>query len=267
MNFKDIAVLPPIRRSIVGSVPLQVEKNFKSPLERPGPGKTPKTDFLPFGEDGFTFLDILDIVNPLHHFPVIGSLYRKITGDTLDPLPRVVGNTLYLGPMGGAISGADLVLEHTSGHNFDEHLFGLFDGRNNRAKEDTVSQNTNDPSEHEKIADKSNQPPNDNNVSSWAQAEILYRQRLLNTSKTVATVTTHSFKQKRYTSQKINGGTPHTKENSMISKYMNKQIVAANKPHVASEKNDFWGNSERRSASTAAAAYNTAMNRANLVLP
>ncbi|MBT5013959.1 MAG: hypothetical protein HON02_05865, partial [Rhodospirillaceae bacterium] len=37
--------------------------------------------FHAFGADGFTFLDFLDIINPLQHIPVVGSLYRDMTGD------------------------------------------------------------------------------------------------------------------------------------------------------------------------------------------
>ena len=46
--------------------------------------------FKLFGDDGFTFLDFLDIINPLQHIPIIGTLYRQMTGDTLDPGSRVI---------------------------------------------------------------------------------------------------------------------------------------------------------------------------------
>jgi hypothetical protein len=52
--------------------------------------------FEPFGGDGVTFSDILDLINPLQHIPIVGSLYRKITGDSIDPAMRVAGG-LYLG--------------------------------------------------------------------------------------------------------------------------------------------------------------------------
>ena len=41
-----------------------------------------KRDSQFFGADGFTFDDFVDIINPLHHVPLIGSLYRWATGDT-----------------------------------------------------------------------------------------------------------------------------------------------------------------------------------------
>ena len=54
--------------------------------------------FKIFGDDGFTFLDFLDIINPLHHIPVIGTLYREMTDDSLDPGSRVIGGTLFSVP-------------------------------------------------------------------------------------------------------------------------------------------------------------------------
>ena len=29
------------------------------------------------------FRDIVDLINPLHHIPLVGTLYRKITGDEM----------------------------------------------------------------------------------------------------------------------------------------------------------------------------------------
>lgn len=57
-----------------------------------------------FGEDGFNFGDILDIVNPLQHIPIVGSIYRKITGDVIAPAMEVAGGALFGGPLGAAIS-------------------------------------------------------------------------------------------------------------------------------------------------------------------
>ena len=36
-----------------------------------------------WGEDGFSFGDILDFLNPLQNLPVVGSLYRAVTGDEI----------------------------------------------------------------------------------------------------------------------------------------------------------------------------------------
>ena len=65
--------------------------------------------FKPFGDDGLTFGDVIDVINPLHHIPVIGTIYRKLTGDTIDPAIRVAGGALFGGPIGAAFSVAAVV--------------------------------------------------------------------------------------------------------------------------------------------------------------
>ena len=47
-----------------------------------------------------TFLDIVDAVNPLQHIPLISSIYRNISGDSISDVPKFVGGALYGGPLG-----------------------------------------------------------------------------------------------------------------------------------------------------------------------
>ncbi len=74
-----------------------------------------------FGDDSeFSFYDLLDIVNPLQHIPILGSFYREATGDTIKPVARVVGDVLYGALTGtavvsGAISLAGVMLEQYTG--------------------------------------------------------------------------------------------------------------------------------------------------------
>jgi hypothetical protein len=70
----------------------------------------------------FSFGDFLDMINPLQHIPVVSSVYREIVGDTINPVARVVGDTIYGGAMGiasgiiGALGAAgDSVIEQVSG--------------------------------------------------------------------------------------------------------------------------------------------------------
>ena len=78
--------------------------------------------FQPFGEDGFTFFDFLDIVNPLQHLPVISTLYREITGDHIDPGSRVVGGTLFGGALGAASAMVNSLVETESGKDIGGHV-------------------------------------------------------------------------------------------------------------------------------------------------
>ena len=67
--------------------------------------------FQPFGKNGLSFLDLVDTVNPMHHIPIIGPIYRSLTGDILNPLPRIAGSALFGGPIGAGLSAAEVILE------------------------------------------------------------------------------------------------------------------------------------------------------------
>ncbi len=63
------------------------------------PGEKPSSaDTLP--ETGGGFGALLDIVNPLQHIPIVGSIYRALTGDTLSAPGRILGDLLFGGPIG-----------------------------------------------------------------------------------------------------------------------------------------------------------------------
>jgi hypothetical protein len=53
------------------------------------------------GTSDFSFGDLLDMLNPLEHIPLISSAYRAITGDNIHPVARVAGDILYGGLAGG----------------------------------------------------------------------------------------------------------------------------------------------------------------------
>lgn len=82
------------------------------------PGSGPK--WRMFGKDGFSFGDLIDIVNPLHHIPVVGTLYRKVTGDDISALPRVAGGTLFGGALGLAASLVSVASKVANGKDITE---------------------------------------------------------------------------------------------------------------------------------------------------
>jgi len=75
-----------------------------------------------WGPDGFTFADILDLVNPLQHIPVIAPLYRAITGDALAPGARILGGALYGGVTGLVSSVVNAMIEETTGADIGGHV-------------------------------------------------------------------------------------------------------------------------------------------------
>ena len=51
-------------------------------------------------DESFGFSDIIDMVNPLQHIPVVSNLYQSITGDTIGALAQIVGGGIFGGPIG-----------------------------------------------------------------------------------------------------------------------------------------------------------------------
>jgi len=81
-----------------------------------------------FGEDGITFGDLLDILNPLQHIPVIGELYRAVSGDDISPGARMAGGTLYGGALGFVGALANSVVAEASGKDIGGNVLALFNG-------------------------------------------------------------------------------------------------------------------------------------------
>ena len=53
-------------------------------------------------EEGF-FHHLLDVINPLQHLPVIGTIYRAITGEHIGAVEKIAGDTLYGGLWGAVV--------------------------------------------------------------------------------------------------------------------------------------------------------------------
>lgn len=67
-----------------------------------------------------SFWDFLDIINPLQHIPIVSTIYREITGDTIQPSMRIMGDMLYGGVIGGMASIANAVVEQATGQDVGE---------------------------------------------------------------------------------------------------------------------------------------------------
>lgn len=79
------------------------------------------------GDSDFGFFDLLDIINPLQHIPIVSTLYRELTGDTIKPAMKLAGGAL-LGGLGGLVSGVvDAVVETQTGKDIGQNMLALFD--------------------------------------------------------------------------------------------------------------------------------------------
>jgi hypothetical protein len=70
------------------------------------------------GEDFFHRL--LDVVNPLQHLPVVGTIYRAVTGEHIGPLEKIAGDALYGGIWGAASSVAEVAFEQATGKSVED---------------------------------------------------------------------------------------------------------------------------------------------------
>lgn len=96
-------------------------------------GETVKTASTSAAKDGngdsdITFDDFLDVINPLQHLPIVSTIYRALTHDTIKPLERIAGDTLYGGLWGFVSSVANVVFEKITGKDFGATALAMLTG-------------------------------------------------------------------------------------------------------------------------------------------
>lgn len=76
----------------------------------------------PIVDDGFasksqdaTFGDLVDILNPLQHLPVVSAIYRAVSGDEIKPAARAIGSLMYGGPLSMISTGVELLVQEAMG--------------------------------------------------------------------------------------------------------------------------------------------------------
>jgi hypothetical protein len=73
--------------------------------------------------NGFGFADVIDIVNPLQHIPIVATIYRRFSGDQIGAASRVIGGALW-GRLGGLVTGlANALIEWWSGKDIGDHIY------------------------------------------------------------------------------------------------------------------------------------------------
>lgn len=107
----------------------------------PAPGKS--SNGLKLWDGGsFDFHDILDVINPLQHLPVVNSIYRAEAGDEIGAVPRILGSMLYGGGLIGALIGAasaivNIVVEHETGKDLGQHIYTALFGEGSASRRST----------------------------------------------------------------------------------------------------------------------------------
>lgn len=74
------------------------------------------------------FQHILDVINPLQHLPIIGTIYRAATGERLDAVEKIAGDALYGGLWGAVTAVADVAFEAITGKSVEDTVMAWFKG-------------------------------------------------------------------------------------------------------------------------------------------
>lgn len=100
----------------------------------PAGAATPSSGPTLWSHGSFSFKDLLDIVNPLQHLPIIGSIYRYLTGDEPSGGARIVGDALYGGPIGFGVGVVTTMLTDSKGEDLGEQVLAdVFGSRGDAA--------------------------------------------------------------------------------------------------------------------------------------
>lgn len=81
-----------------------------------------------WGDGGSGFKNILDILNPLQHIPVVSSVYQALTGDVPSIGAGLAGSAVFGGPIGFVSALFNTILESQTGHDAAGHLLALVTG-------------------------------------------------------------------------------------------------------------------------------------------
>jgi hypothetical protein len=74
------------------------------------------------------FGDLLDVINPLHHIPIVATFYRNMSGDKIGVVSRVVGGALW-GRLGGLVAGVvNAVVDWITGKDIGDHIYAAVFG-------------------------------------------------------------------------------------------------------------------------------------------
>lgn len=95
------------------------------PTTPPGPPAAPAPRHAAKGAAEFGFWDLLDIINPLQHIPVVSTIYRAITGDELKGTARILGGVLFGGPIGGAFAVFNAIFADATGRDLGDHALAM----------------------------------------------------------------------------------------------------------------------------------------------
>lgn len=73
-------------------------------------------------EEAFKFGDVVDIINPLHHLPLVNMVYRGLTSDEIGPAAQIIGGAVYGGPIGAVSGTVNAITQMKTGKDMGDHV-------------------------------------------------------------------------------------------------------------------------------------------------
>lgn len=104
-----------------------------------------KSDY--WGDNGLDFWDLLDVINPLQHIPLVSDAYRRMTGDEISPGARMVGGAVYGGPVGLISAVAGAVMRQETGTDAGEYMVASIMGDDTQSLQESVIANASSDTE------------------------------------------------------------------------------------------------------------------------
>jgi hypothetical protein len=108
------ASLGPPQRPVSTPPPAEAGRAPKPAQRQAEPPPLTEGQFVPMPST-VTFGEFLKALNPLHHIPGVSWVYRQITGETIQPVFRVLGGLLTGGPIGAIVSAIGALIEEIVG--------------------------------------------------------------------------------------------------------------------------------------------------------
>ena len=132
----------------------------------------------------YTFFDVIDMINPLQHIPVVSNIYRAVTGDEIRQEIRMAGNVLFgaiTGPVGIAMGVGSAAVDYATGKPVGDHVLAAVapDLESTIRKEYSIAHYLHNPFESDGAAEVAAavvQPQSHAPVQGSADAAQLYAQ-------------------------------------------------------------------------------------------
>ena len=99
-------------------------RTVKPAYAPPGQYEAPGSADAAPSSDSFAH-DVMEVLNPLQHIPIVSIIYRQMTGDKIGPMERIAGDTLYGGLIGLASSVANVAFEKLTGKDFGDTALAM----------------------------------------------------------------------------------------------------------------------------------------------